>query len=342
MGKRKNIATSVRDILLYWRGGFSEEIIVDNGVVPQGYEKKEDASSLRVKEEGLDPTKKWEIFHRYVSDSKTGSYIDTSTGDVHYIDECYMGADASEFHSHCWRCGCEWDCHGSGRRERSHLIPRQFEDEYKLSPDVDDPCNIILLCSECHREAPDTLNPKDTFDWIRETCGSCYNPFWEARGNREFVNRSGRMYEVGTLSLFAYLMKNKVKSKPSLKESIRISNELPDFMRQFEESEKEFCSKGLGIHFNSFSAENNYILQRRREFFWLDKVKEARKTISKTQATLIKKNWSSHLERITNKDLGSSLAAVIMAMSSGSPLAPNILENPSLPSLLPQVKKVLE
>jgi hypothetical protein len=341
--KSKNIATSVQDILLYWRGGLSEEIIVDNRVVPQGYEKKEDASSLRVEEEGLDPTKKWEIFHRYVSDSKTGSYIDTSTGDVHYIDECYMGADASEFHSRCWRCGCEWGHHGAGRLERCHLIPRQFEDKYTLSDNINDPCNIVLLCKNCHAEAPDTLNPKDTFDWIRETCGLAYNKFWDNRFNAEFIRRSGRANEISALIFFAYLMKNEVKIEPSFEAMIKIyKEEFPEFMEEFKESERKFCGEGLGVHFWCFSSENNYILSKRRELFWLDVIKKLRKTISKTQAELIRKKWSSCLKRITNKDLENSFEAALMAMSQGSSLAPNILENPTLPSLLPQVKKILQ
>ena len=323
MGK-KVLNTSHQSILEYWRG-----------------ERDVKASKLRAKKEGLDPEKQWGIFHYYITNSKTGTYTDTLTGDVYSIDECALGADISELHSHCWRCGCEWGNHGAGRVERCHLIPRQFEDKYKLSPDVDDPCNIILLCSKCHKEAPDTLNPKDTFDWIRETRASSYNCFWDARAHLEFATRSGRINETGVLSMFVYLIKNKVKSESSLKEAIRILNELPDFVKQFKKSETEFCKEGLGVHFRSFSIENCYILQRRRELFWLDKIKEVRRTISKTEASLIKKNWGSYLERVTNKHLANSLPAAMM-MGDNLSSAPNILDNPTLPSLLPQVEKILE
>lgn len=43
--------------------------------------------------------------------------------------------------------------------DRCHLIPRA-----KGGPDTPD--NLVLLCSECHKEAPDCLDPNIMLRWI--------------------------------------------------------------------------------------------------------------------------------------------------------------------------------
>ena len=90
--------------------------------------------------------------------------------DYHYenTDECGMGADASEWHSHCWRCGHERDT------QRCHVIP------YALGGE-DLPSNYVLLCEDCHQEAPN-VNDKDyMMQWIKRTSISTYNVYWDIR-----------------------------------------------------------------------------------------------------------------------------------------------------------------
>jgi hypothetical protein len=90
--------------------------------------------------------------------------------EYHYehTDECGMGADSSEWDTHCWRCGHERNT------QRCHIIP------YALGGE-DTPSNYVLLCADCHSEAPN-VNDKDyMFEWIKRTSVSCYNTYWDLR-----------------------------------------------------------------------------------------------------------------------------------------------------------------
>jgi len=90
--------------------------------------------------------------------------------EYHYenTDECGMGADASEWHSHCWRCGHEKDT------QRCHIIP------YALGGE-DIPSNYVLLCAECHSEAPNVKDKDYMMKWIKRTSISSYNTYWKLR-----------------------------------------------------------------------------------------------------------------------------------------------------------------
>jgi len=90
--------------------------------------------------------------------------------EYHYenTNECGMGADASEWHSHCWRCGHERDT------QRCHIIPYALGGEDIAS-------NYVLLCEDCHSEAPN-VNDKDyMMEWIKRTSISTYNCYWDVR-----------------------------------------------------------------------------------------------------------------------------------------------------------------
>ena len=91
--------------------------------------------------------------------------------EYHYehTDESGMGADASEWHSHCWRCGHERDT------ERCHIIPHSLGGE-------DVPSNYVLLCPDCHAEAPNVNDSEEMMKWIKRTSISSYNTYWKLRG----------------------------------------------------------------------------------------------------------------------------------------------------------------
>ena len=85
------------------------------------------------------------------------------------INECGYGVDASEMHSHCWRCG-----HNDQNTERCHVIPAALGGE-------DIPSNYRLLCNRCHHEAPNVNDPDEMDKWIRRTNIGVYNIFWHVR-----------------------------------------------------------------------------------------------------------------------------------------------------------------
>lgn len=88
-------------------------------------------------------------------------------------DECGLAVDWSEAHERCWRCGHQT------KLERCHIIPRSLGGP-------DHPSNIVLLCSHCHREAPNVADPEFMWFWIRRTCVPFYDTYWYVRGYREF------------------------------------------------------------------------------------------------------------------------------------------------------------
>jgi hypothetical protein len=85
------------------------------------------------------------------------------------LNECFLGVDASEMSTHCWRCG-----HNDRPLERCHVIPASLKGE-------DIPSNYRLLCNDCHHEAPNVNDPNEMDDWIKRTCVPTYNTFWEIR-----------------------------------------------------------------------------------------------------------------------------------------------------------------
>ena len=83
-----------------------------------------------------------------------------------------LGVDASEMHSHCWRCGYENNIVGS--TERCHVIPDSLGGK-------DIPSNYRLLCHSCHKENTNVNDPAAMDKWIKETMVTCYNTFWKIR-----------------------------------------------------------------------------------------------------------------------------------------------------------------
>lgn len=64
--------------------------------------------------------------------------------------------DDSDDKRFCWCCGKE------GYQESAHIIPSS------LGGESSDPFNFFLLCSGCHLQAPDTINPEYFFEWLNE------------------------------------------------------------------------------------------------------------------------------------------------------------------------------
>jgi len=87
---------------------------------------------------------------------------------MRYIDECGYGVDASEMDIRCWRCGYKRNT------ERCHIIPDSLDGK-------DTPSNYVLLCNDCHIEAPNVNDPNEMDNWIRSTNVGMYDNFWKIR-----------------------------------------------------------------------------------------------------------------------------------------------------------------
>ncbi len=84
------------------------------------------------------------------------------------INETQLNFDWSESHTHCWNCGDNKSSKSKKRPslERCHIIPRSLNGS-------DIPSNYVLLCKECHSQAPNTSYENDMWEWIK----SNYIPF---------------------------------------------------------------------------------------------------------------------------------------------------------------------
>lgn len=93
----------------------------------------------------------------------------------HHMDECGLNVDLAEASERCWRCGYK------SKLERCHIVPSSLH-----GPDT--ASNLVLLCSRCHREAPNSINPEYMWIWIRNNGTPFYDTYWTIRGTQEFEN----------------------------------------------------------------------------------------------------------------------------------------------------------
>src|SRR5438046_6910330 len=94
-------------------------------------------------------------------------------------DECGFGVDWSEGEERCWRCGYKTSL------QRCHIVPHSLGG-------LACPSNLVLLCTRCHREAPNVADPRFMRIWIRSSCFSLYDMYWTERGVQEFEKMFGR------------------------------------------------------------------------------------------------------------------------------------------------------
>lgn len=92
---------------------------------------------------------------------------------IEFEDECDLNFDWSEANIICWRCGCK------RRLQRCHIIP------YSLGG-KDEPSNFVLLCNECHIEAPNVESSTFMWDWIKSYHNPFYDTFWQNRAFEEY------------------------------------------------------------------------------------------------------------------------------------------------------------
>jgi len=110
------------------------------------------------------------------------------------IFEQDIGIDwADKAHKRCWRCG---KFSKSRKPERCHIIPSSLGGSNK-------PENFVLLCSECHKEAPN-VNDKDAmWCWLKRTSTSFYDTLPSLKAFEEYEKMYGTRFESDLDDLFS-------------------------------------------------------------------------------------------------------------------------------------------
>jgi hypothetical protein len=88
-------------------------------------------------------------------------------------DECGLSVDWAEAEELCWRCAHR------RKLERCHIVPRALGGS-------EHPSNLVLLCAQCHGEAPNVADASFMWVWLRAHAVSCYGTYWQLRGWREY------------------------------------------------------------------------------------------------------------------------------------------------------------
>ena len=87
--------------------------------------------------------------------------------------ECGLSVDWAEAEKLCWRCAHK------RLLQRCHIIPRALGGD-------EQPSNLVLLCAQCHTEAPNVADPDFMWVWLRAHAVSFYGTYWQVRGEWEY------------------------------------------------------------------------------------------------------------------------------------------------------------
>ena len=90
-----------------------------------------------------------------------------------YQDECGLSVDWAEAGERCWRCAHR------RKLQRCHIVPRALGGSAQ-------PSNLVLLCAQCHAEAPNVADASFMWVWLRAHAVSFYDTYWQERGWREY------------------------------------------------------------------------------------------------------------------------------------------------------------
>ena len=146
-----------------------------------------------------------------------------------HIDETFLGVDFAEGHERCWRCGYK-----TRTLHRCHIVPECLGGGCK-------PSNLIILCGQCHVQAPNIIDEYFIFPWLNLTKGS---DFYE--DNTSFINDN--LFELLFKRKFIkdLLVFNKKTSQIEIDEIETILNE-------------QFCvfTKQTARHFTQGTRNNN-------------------------------------------------------------------------------------
>lgn len=156
-------------------------------------------------------------------------------------------------YKYCWRCACK------ANLQRCHIIPDSLGGE-------DTPSNFLLLCSLCHNQAPNTLNPQAMFEYVYSIQPIFYNTFWVMSATKEFTKKYGREF-LSLLNECNYeLLKKDLFQKAILDASTKTSHHSFDSLNiatwvQYLVYIEDFLCSSLGCPQSKDSTTNLNLLQ---------------------------------------------------------------------------------
>ena len=98
-----------------------------------------------------------------------------------YCCETELNFDWIDNEKVCWNCAKE-----TKSLERCHIIPHSLNG-------IDEPNNYVLLCNQCHKQAPNNNNKNYMWEWIKsnKTPISLYNTYLVNNSLIEFKKKEG-------------------------------------------------------------------------------------------------------------------------------------------------------
>jgi heterodisulfide reductase subunit C len=171
------------------------------------------------------------VMKSYRNNKTTITTIANYWKDNNQIDECRLNFDWDECEHHCWNCGLDAKSKTDPRKirlDRCHIIPHSLG-----GLDIAD--NYVLLCKECHSNAPNCTDKNKIWEWIIS--------------NKKRISLSGTYKIENALILF------KKRRKYSF---LTIFNKIQDIDLVNEIVKEQ--SKTIQTHFNKFNEETYYAL----------------------------------------------------------------------------------
>lgn len=95
------------------------------------------------------------------------------------VNESDIAVDWHDADIRCWRCAMK-----KKNLNRCHIIPAALGGR-------DEPSNLILLCRECHKEAPDVLEPSFIWSWIKNTKAKSYDTWESEKASKSYSETFG-------------------------------------------------------------------------------------------------------------------------------------------------------
>lgn len=100
------------------------------------------------------------------------------------ISEADIGIDWEDGDKRCWRCSYKPT---SAKLEKCHIIPHALGGDEKCD-------NLVLLCKQCHKEAPNINDKESMWFWIKSGNSismGFYDLYWNMRGICEYKELFG-------------------------------------------------------------------------------------------------------------------------------------------------------
>ncbi len=119
-------------------------------------------------------------------------------------DESGLAVDWAQAKKFCWRCAQKRNLH------RCHIVPRALGGS-------EEPSNLVLLCAQCHAEAPNVADPAFMWLWLRAHAVPFYGFYWYERGLREYEFVFGEKLETSLAGVNDFMLMFRVALEPHIR-----------------------------------------------------------------------------------------------------------------------------